>query len=124
MRSGSMQLFIFTMSNQIQKIYFNDIELHIYTIEWATERFIEMVAGTQERDNQYKEFWQNYSRLTGNQNPQRLSKLSPIEQMIDKSTGFYDESMCKAFDFFMEFCVKPIMPQIEKEWEERTNTNK
>ncbi len=107
------------MSSETPKIYFNDIELHIQTIEWATERFIEMVVGIPERENQYKEFWQNYSRLTGNQNPQELSKLSPITQMIDKSTGFYDESMCKAFDFFMKFCVKPIMPNLEKEWEKK-----
>ena len=49
-----------------------------------------------------------------------LSKLPPITQMIDKSTGFYDESMCKAFDFFMEFCIKPIMPNLEKEWEAKS----
>jgi len=99
------------MSNT-QKIYFNDIELHIETIEWATEEFIKMVA-----DNQYKEFWINYAKFTENQNPQELSKLPPITQMIDKITGFYDESMCKAFDFFMESCIKPIMPNLEKEWE-------
>jgi hypothetical protein len=99
------------MSNT-QKIYFNDIELHIKTIKWATECFIEMVA-----DNQYKEFWINYARFTENQNPQELSTLAPITQMIDKITGFYDESMCKAFDFFMEFFIEPIMPNLEKEWE-------
>jgi len=104
------------MSNT-QKIYFNDIELQIKTIKWATECFIEMVVGTPERDNQYKEFWIHYSRLTGNQNPQELSKLPPITQMIDKNTGFYDESMFKAFKFFMKFCIEPIMPNLEKEWE-------
>ena len=35
--------------------------------------------------------------------------------MIDRTTGFYDESMCNAFDFFMEFCIKPIIPQLEKQ---------
>ena len=104
------------MSNT-QKIYFNDIKLHIETIKWATECFIEMVVGTSGRDNQYEEFWINYSRLTGNQNPQKLSKLPPITQMIDESTGFYDESIVLAFNFFMKYCIEPIMPNLEKEWE-------
>ena len=43
--------------------------------------------------------------------------------MIDKSTGFYDESMVKAFDFFMEVCVKPILPKLELESEEWKGEN-
>lgn len=100
----------------MERIFFNEPELHIQTMEWARKRFIEMINGSQNRENQYKEFWENYSRLTGNQNPQELSKLPVITQMIDRSTGFYDESMCKAFDFFMEFCIKPIMPNLETQF--------
>ena len=58
-------------------------------LHWCQERFTEMIVDSPNRENQYKEFWKDYARLTGNQNPQELSKLSPIEQMIDKSTGFY-----------------------------------
>ena len=111
------------MQNSEQKIFFNDIELHIEMLHWCQERFTEMIVGSPNRENQYKEFWKDYARLTGNQNPQELSKLSPIEQMIDKSTGFYDESMCKAFDFFMEFCIKPILPDLELEFEQWKGEN-
>jgi hypothetical protein len=102
------------MKNEQQRIFFNDIELDIETMNWCQEQFIKMVVGSPNRENQYKQFWKDYSRLTGNQNPQELSKLPPITQMIDQSTGFYNESICKAFDFFMEFCIKPIIPQLEK----------
>lgn len=104
----------------MERIFFDDPELHTQTMEWAIERFIEMVVGSHNRQNQYKEFWHHYARLTGNQNPQELSKLSPIEQMIDKETGFYDESMCKAFDFFMEYCIQPIIPNLETAFKKLT----
>lgn len=79
----------------MSKLYSNDPIFHIQILEWATKRFIETIIGTPMQVNQYKKYWIHYTRLTGNQNPQALSKLSPIEQMIDKNTGLTFNAMIK-----------------------------
>ena len=55
-----------------------------------------------------KEFWGHYSRLTGKENPLSLLKHSPIEQMVDEATGYQNEVMQKAFEFFLEYVWFPL----------------
>jgi hypothetical protein len=55
-----------------------------------------------------EEFWGHYSRLTGSENPLSLLKHSPIEQMVDEATGYQNEVMQKAFEFFLEYVWFPL----------------
>lgn len=91
----------------------NDITNTI--IDFAIDNFIILIIDT---NNQYKEFWKHYTRLTKNKNPQTFKNRSSIVAMIDKATEFENIAMQQAFDFFMETCIMPIsytlIPSINK----------
>ena len=49
------------------------------------------------------ELWKHYERLFKQPNPCNLSKQPPINMMVDKATGYSDEVLNKAFEFFVEY---------------------
>lgn len=56
----------------------------------------------------YQDLWKHYERLGFGDNPTKLGKGAPINNMIDEATGFNNKVLGDAFKFFSRYIWIPI----------------